>query len=200
MMDCKKALAATGNDMEKAVEFLRKKGLASADKKASRLASEGLVGSYVHNGVIGVMVEINCETDFVARSEKFKELVNNVAMQIAACPLVTAVSIEDVPASFVEEERAIELGKEDLANKPEAVRARIVEGRLNKRLSELALLEQPFIKDDTKLMKDVIKETVAALGENIQVRRFCRFNLGEGIEKKVVDFAAEVAAQTGQTS
>ncbi|KAG6544837.1 hypothetical protein Mapa_013527 [Marchantia paleacea] len=200
MMDCKKALAATGNDLEKAVEFLRKKGLASADKKASRLASEGLVGSYVHNGIIGVLVEINCETDFVARSEKFKELVKDVAMQIAACPLVTAVSVEDVPASFVEAERAIELGKEDLANKPEAVRARIVEGRLNKRLCELALLEQPFIKDDTKLIKDVVKETVAALGENIQVRRFTRFNLGEGIEKKVVDFAAEVAAQTGQTS
>ncbi|KAL3698393.1 hypothetical protein R1sor_012469 [Riccia sorocarpa] len=199
MMDCKKALAASGNDVQKATEYLRKKGLASADKKASRIASEGLVGSYIHNGVIGVLLEVNCETDFVARSEKFKDLVRDIAMQVAACPSVTAVSVEDIPSSFVEAERAIELGKEDLASKPEAVRAKIVEGRLNKRFAELALLEQPFIKDDTKLVKDFVKETVAALGENIQVRRFARFNLGEGIEKKVVDFAAEVAAQTGKT-
>ncbi|KAL2644944.1 hypothetical protein R1flu_012531 [Riccia fluitans] len=200
MMECKKALAASNNDFQKATEYLRKKGLASADKKASRIASEGLIGSYIHNGVIGVLVEVNCETDFVARSEKFKDLVRDIAMQVAACPLLTAVSVEDVPASFVEAEKAIELGKEDLAKKPEAVRAKIVEGRINKRLAELALLEQPFIKDDTKLVKDYVKETVAALGENIQVRRFIRFNLGEGIEKKEVDFAAEVAAQTGQTS
>ncbi|CAM6094675.1 unnamed protein product [Calypogeia fissa] len=180
MMDCKKALASTGNDLAKAVEFLRKKGLASADKKASRLASEGLIGTYIHDGRIGILVEVNCETDFVARGERFKELVDDLAMQIAAYPQVEVVSLDDVPADVLAKERELESGKEDLARKPEAIRAKIVDGRVAKRLAELALLEQPYIKDDMKLVRDVVKEAIASVGENIQVRRFTRFNLGEG--------------------
>ncbi|CAM6124030.1 unnamed protein product [Calypogeia fissa] len=198
MMDCKKALTSTGNDLAKAVEFLRKKGLASADKKASRLASEGLIGTYIHDGRIGVLVEVNCETDFVARGERFKELVDDLAMQIAAYPQVEVVSLDDVPADVLAKEKELESGKDDLARKPEAIRAKIVDGRVAKRLAELALLEQPYIKDDMKLVRDVVKEAIASVGENIQVRRFTRFNLGEGIAKKVVDFASEVAAQSGR--
>ena len=194
MMDCKKALAANNNDVEKATEFLRKKGLASADKKSARMASEGLVGSYIHDGRIGVLLEVNCETDFVSRGEKFAELVKELAMQIVACPDVQFVSTEEVDPDLVAKERAIEMGKEDLAKKPEAMRGKIVDGRMAKRLGELALLEQEYIRDDKLLVKDLVKQTVAALGENIQVRRFERFNLGEGLEKRSVDFAAEVAA------
>lgn len=197
MMDCKKALAACDNDLEKASEYLRKKGLASAEKKSGRIASEGLIGSYIHDGRIGVLIEVNSETDFVARSDVFKDLVANMGMQVAACPQVEYVSVDEIPASVVEKEKEIEAGKEDLANKPEAIRSKIVEGRIAKTLGELALLEQPFIRDDKILVKDYIKQTIATLGENIQVRRFTRFNLGEGIEKKSTDFAAEVAAQTG---
>ncbi|GAQ84335.1 Mitochondrial translation elongation factor EF-Ts [Klebsormidium nitens] len=198
MMDCKKALAECDNDVEKARELLRKKGLASAEKKSSRLAAEGAIGSYIHDGRIGVLVEVNCETDFVARGDKFKELLEDVAMQVAACPQVTVVSPDDVPAEIVAKEREIELGKEDLASKPEAIREKIVDGRMAKRVNELALLEQPYIRDDKQKLRDVIQAAVATIGENIQVRRFVRFNLGEGIEKKSVDFAAEVAAQTGK--
>lgn len=194
MMDCKKALAANENDLEKARNYLRKKGLASADKKASRIASEGIIGSYIHDGRIGAIVEVNCETDFVARGQKFRELVEDLAMQTVACPLVQYVSTEDIDPAFIAKEREIEMGKEDLASKPEAVREKIVDGRIKKRLGELALLEQPYIKNDKLLIKDLVKEAIAALGENIQVRRFERFTLGEGIEKKVSDFAAEVAA------
>ncbi|XP_024393258.1 polyprotein of EF-Ts, chloroplastic isoform X1 [Physcomitrium patens] len=197
MMDCKKALAACDNDIEKATEYLRKKGLASADKKSGRIASEGLIGSYIHDGRIGVLIEVNSETDFVSRSDLFKELVANMGMQVAACSQVEYVTVEEIPASIVEKEKEIEASKEDLANKPEAIRSKIVEGRVAKTLNELALLEQPFIRDDKILVKDYIKQTIATLGENIQVRRFTRFNLGEGIEKKSTDFAAEVAAQTG---
>lgn len=194
MMDCKKALAASNNDLEKATEFLRKKGLASADKKSGRNASEGLIGTYIHDGRIGVLVEVNCETDFVARGEKFRELVKDLGMQIVACPQVSAVSVEEIDPALAAKEREIALGQEDLQSKPEAIREKIVEGRMAKRLGELALLEQPYIKDDKKLIKELIKETVAALGENIKVRRFERFNLGEGLEKKTSDFGAEVAA------
>ncbi|CAI5480636.1 unnamed protein product [Closterium sp. Yama58-4] len=198
MMDCKKALESTGGDVDSARELLRKKGLASADKKASRIAAEGIVGSYIHDGRIGALIEINCETDFVARGEKFRELVDDLAMQVVACPGVQVVSEEDVDPAWLAKEREIEMGKEDLASKPEAVRGKIVDGRLAKRVSELALLEQPFIKNDKVTVKEVVKEVVAALGENIRVRRFERFTLGEGIEKKVSDFAAEVAAAAGQ--
>ncbi|CAI5981464.1 unnamed protein product [Closterium sp. NIES-65] len=198
MMDCKKALESTNGDVDAARELLRKKGLASADKKASRIAAEGIVGSYIHDGRIGALIEINCETDFVARGDKFRELVDDLAMQVVACPGVQVVSEEDVDSAWLAKEREIEMGKEDLASKPEAVRGKIVDGRLAKRVSELALLEQPFIKNDKVTVKEVVKEVVAALGENIRVRRFERFTLGEGIEKKVSDFAAEVAAAAGQ--
>ena len=198
MMDCKKALAECGGDIAAAAEYLRKKGLASADKKASRAATEGAIGSYIHAGsALGVLIEVNCETDFVARGDRFQELVSDLAMQVAACPSVSVVAASDYPAGLLERERAIESAKEDLASKPENIRAKIVEGRVAKIASEAALLEQPFIKDSTTTVGEHIKAAVASIVENIQVRRFARFNLGEGIEKKSDDFAAEVAAQTG---
>ncbi|MGB6168125.1 MAG: translation elongation factor Ts, partial [Geitlerinemataceae cyanobacterium] len=146
MMDCKKALAENAGDMEQAVQWLRKKGIASADKKEGRVAAEGLVGSYIHTGGrVGVLVEVNCETDFVARREEFQQLVRNVAMQVAACPNVEYVSTNDIPAEFVEKEKSIEMGREDLAKKPENVREKIVQGRIEKHLKELSLLDQPYI-------------------------------------------------------
>ncbi|XP_058114333.1 polyprotein of EF-Ts, chloroplastic [Magnolia sinica] len=196
MMDCKKALAETGGDIVKAQEFLRKKGLASAEKKASRATAEGRIGSYIHDSRIGVLIEVNCETDFVSRGDIFKELVDDLAMQVAACPQVQHLVTEDVPEEMVSKEREIEMQKEDLLKKPEQIREKIVEGRIRKRLEELALLEQPYIKNDKVVVKDWVKQTIATIGENIKVRRFVRFNLGEGLEKKSQDFAAEVAAQT----
>ncbi|XP_054787503.1 polyprotein of EF-Ts, chloroplastic isoform X1 [Prosopis cineraria] len=196
MMDCKRALSETGGDIIKAQEFLRKKGLASAEKKASRATAEGRIGSYIHDSRIGILVEVNCETDFVSRGEIFKELVDDMAMQVAACPQVQYLDIEDVPESIVNKEKEIEMQKEDLLSKPEQIRAKIVEGRIRKRLEELALLEQPYIKNDKVVVKDLVKQTIATIGENIKVKRFVRFNLGEGLEKKSQDFAAEVAAQT----
>lgn len=184
MMDCKKALSETGGDLEKAQEYLRKKGLSTADKKSSRIAAEGRIGSYIHDSRIGVLIEVNCETDFVGRSEKFKELVDDMAMQVVACPKVEYVSIEDIPESIVTKEKDIEMQREDILSKPEAIRGKIVEGRVAKRLGELALLEQPFLKDDSVLVKDYVKQTVAAIGENIKVRRFIRFTLGESSESK----------------
>lgn len=195
-MDCKKALAETGGDLVIAQEFLRKKGLASADKKAARVTAEGRIGSYIHDSRIGVLVEVNCETDFVSRGEIFKELVEDLAMQVAACPQVQYLVTEEVPVEFVSKEKEIEMQKEDLLSKPENIRERIVEGRIRKRLDELALLEQPYIKNDKVVVKDWVKQTIATVGENIKVKRFVRFNLGEGLEKKSQDFAAEVAAQT----
>jgi len=184
MMDCKKALAETGGDLEKAQEYLRKKGLSSADKKSSRLAAEGRIGSYIHDSRIGVLIEVNCETDFVGRGEKFKELVDDLAMQVVASPQVQFVSVEDIPETVVTNEKELERQREDLLSKPENIREKIVEGRVSKRLGELALLEQPFLKDDSVLVKDLVKQTVAALGENIKVRRFVRFTLGETAEKE----------------
>lgn len=199
MMDCKKALGENDGDITKSIEWLRQKGISSAEKKAGRTAAEGLVHSYIHfGGRIGVLVEVNCETDFVARGEKFKELVNNIAMQIAACPNVEFVKVEDIPASTVAKEKEIEMGRDDLGNKPENIKEKIVQGRIDKRLNELALVEQPFIKDQNITIEELVKRSVSELGENIQIRRFIRFNLGEGIEKESVNFADEVAAQTGQ--
>lgn len=195
-MDCKKALSETGGDIVKAQEFLRKKGLASAEKKASRATAEGRIGSYIHDSRIGVLVEVNCETDFVSRGDIFKELVDDIAMQVAACPQVQYLVTEDVPEEIVNKEKEIEMQKEDLLSKPEQIRSKIVEGRIRKRLEELALLEQPYIKNDKLVVKDWVKQTIATIGENIKVRRFIRYNLGEGLEKKSQDFAAEVAAQT----
>lgn len=196
MMDCKKALKESGGDSEKAIEWLRQKGMASANKKEGRVAAEGLVGSYIHTGGrVGVLIEINCETDFVARREEFQDLVRNIAMQVAACPNVEYVRVEDIPQEMAEKEKSIEMGREDLAGKPENIREKIVEGRIGKRLKELALLEQPYIRDTNITVDELVKQMVAQLGENIRVRRFVRFVLGEGIEKEESDFAAEVAAQ-----
>lgn len=194
MMDCKKALAETGGDLRKALEYLRKKGLSTADKKSSRLAAEGRIGSYIHDYRIGVLVEVNCETDFVGRSQNFKELVDDLAMQVVASPQVQFVSIEDIPESIVNNEKQLEMQREDLQSKPENIREKIVEGRILKRLGELALLEQPFIKNDSLFVKDLVKQTVAALGENIKVRRFVRFTLGEVSATKSVDEAEATVA------
>jgi elongation factor Ts len=195
MMDCKKALAESEGDMTKAAEWLRQKGIATAEKKAGRTAAEGAVGSYIHTGArVGVLVEVNCETDFVARGELFQELVRNVAMQIAACPNVEYVTTDQIPAEVAEREKAIEMGRDDLAGKPEAMKVKIVEGRIGKRLKELALLEQPFIRDSALSLGEIVKQAAGKTGENIQVRRFTRFTLGEGIEVEKTDFAAEVAA------
>lgn len=199
MMDCKRALTENAGDITKAIEWLRQKGITSAEKKASRVAAEGMIGSYIHTGSrIGVLVEVNCETDFVARREEFKKLVNDVAMQIAACPNVEYVKVADIPAEIAAKEKEIEMGRDDLANKPDNIKEKIVAGRIEKRLKELSLLDQHFIRDQNISIDELLKQAIAALGENIQVRRFQRFVLGEGIEKEETDFAAEVAAQMGQ--
>lgn len=194
MMDCKKALAETNGNTEKAIEWLRQKGIASAEKKAGRTAAEGAIGSYIHTGArVGVLVEVNCETDFVARGELFQELVRNVAMQIAACPNVEYVSTDQIPQEVVDREKSIEMGRDDLAGKKEEMKAKIVEGRIGKRLKELALLDQAFIRDNTMTVGEMVKQAAGKTGENIQVRRFTRYTLGEGIEVEKLDFATEVA-------
>ncbi|MCX5961849.1 MAG: translation elongation factor Ts [Cyanobacteria bacterium] len=196
MMDCKRALQENEGDMEQSEIWLRQKNMIAAGKKADRVAAEGLVGQYIHTGGrIGVLVEVNCQTDFVARNDAFKELVNNIAMQIAACPTVQYVRLADIPADLVEREKAIEMGKDDLASKPEAMKEKIVLGRIDKRLKELCLVDQPYIKDQNITVGALVTQQVVALGENIQIRRFSRFVLGEGIEVEETDFAAEVAAQ-----
>lgn len=199
MMDCKKALAECNNSVQEAEDFLRKKGIAGAAKKAGRTAAEGLVVEYIHPGArMGVLLELNCETDFVARGEKFQELADSIAMQIAANPDVEFVSMDEVDPSTRQKEIDIEMNREDLASKPENIRANIVKGRVDKIFKERALLEQDFIMDTTKTVGDAIKEAIANIGENIVVRRFRRFKLGEGLEKKADNFAEEVAAQMGQ--
>jgi elongation factor Ts len=198
MMDCKRALTENAGDITKAIEWLRQKGITSAEKKASRVAAEGMIGSYIHTGSrIGVLVEVNCETDFVARREEFKKLVNDVAMQIAACPNVEYVKVADISAEISAKEKEIEMGRDDLANKPDNIKEKIVAGRIEKRLKELSLLDQPFIRDQNISIDELLKQAIAALGENIQVRRFQRFVLGEGIEKEETDFAADALAPGG---
>jgi len=198
MMDCKKALKETDGDMAKAIEWLRQKGVARAGAIEQRSATDGLVGSYIHTGGrVGVLVEVNCQTDFVARNEDFKSLVQNIAMQIAACPNVEYVKVSDIPSEIVEREKAIEMGRDDLGNKPVNIKEKIVEGRIDKRLKEMTLMDQPYIRDQNISVDELIKQHVAKLGENIQVRRFVRFVLGEGLEKKESNFAEEVAAQMG---
>ncbi|BAZ68322.1 elongation factor Ts [Fischerella sp. NIES-4106] len=198
MMDCKKALKENDGDLVKAEEWLRKKGIAKAGAKADRVAAEGLVGSYIHTGGrVGVLVEINCETDFVARREEFQTLVRNVAMQIAACPNVEYVKVSDIPSDIVQKEKDIEMGRDDISNKPDNVKEKIVQGRIDKRLKELTLMDQPYIRDQSITVEELVKQAIAQIGENIQVRRFVRFVLGEGIEKQETNFADEVAAQTG---
>ena len=195
MMDCKKALNETDGNVEKALEWLRKKGIASAEKKSGRVAAEGSIGSYIHTGSrVGVLLELNCETDFVARGDIFQSLLKDVSMQVAACPNVEYVSIDQIPKDIVEKEKQIEMGRDDLSGKPENIKEKIVEGRIAKRLNELVLLSQPYIKDSAFTVEDLVKEAAAKIGENIKVRRFTRYTLGEGIEKNEMDFADEVAS------
>ena len=195
MMDCKKALAESDGDMIKASEWLRQKGIASAEKKSSRIAAEGAIGTYIHTGArVGVVLELNCETDFVARGDLFQGLLKDVAMQVAACPNVEYVSTEEIPVDVVEKEKSIEMGRDDLSGKPEQIKAKIVEGRIGKRLKELVLLEQPFIRDSSMTVAELVKQVAGKIGENVKVRRFTRYTLGEGIEVDQTDFATEVAS------
>lgn len=192
-MDCKKALNETKCDMEKAVTYLREKGLAAAAKKASRIASEGLVSSYIHGGKVGVLIEVNCETDFVAKTDGFAELVKDVAMHVAASnPLY--VKRDEVPSDLVEKEKEIYAHQAKESGKPENVIQKMVDGKIEKFYKEICLLEQPFVKNPDITVEKLIIEAIAKLGENISVRRFARFKVGEGIEKKTTDFASEVAA------
>lgn len=183
IMDCKKALGECGGDLEKAVDYLRRKGLAAAAKKMGRVAAEGLVGSYIHpGGKIGVLVELNCETDFVARTPEFQALLKDMAMQIAAAN-PRYVRSEEVPPDELEREREIYRRQALDSGKPEKIVDKIVEGKMERFYSEFCLLEQPFIKDPDHKVGDLIQQAVAKLQENIQVRRFVRYYLGEGIEK-----------------
>ncbi|MBK1988464.1 elongation factor Ts [Sphaerospermopsis aphanizomenoides BCCUSP55] len=293
MMDCKKALKETDGNIDEAIDWLRKKGIASAGKKSDRIASEGLVDTYIQpDGQVGVLIEVNCQTDFVARNDAFKALVKNLAqqaatadsiesllaqpyienasvtvdeaikqviatlgeniqvrrfvnfapaqgtpgivdsyihtggrvgvlveinaktpsavgnedfqslaknaaMQVAACPNVEYVSVDQIPAEVVQKEKDIEMGKEDLGNKPENIKEKIVQGRIDKRLKEMTLMDQPYIRDQSISVDDLVKQVKSKVGEEIQVHRFVRYVLGEGIEKQVISFAEEVAAQMG---
>ena len=195
MMDCKKALNETDGNLDKAIEWLRKKGIASAEKKSGRVAAEGSIGSYIHTGSrVGVLIELNCETDFVARGDIFQELLKDISMQIAACPNVEYVSIDDIPKEIAEKEKLIEMGRDDLSGKPENIKEKIVEGRIAKRLKELALMDQPYIKDSSITVEQLVKQAAGKIGENLKVRRFTRYTLGEGIEVEQIDFADEVAS------
>ncbi len=195
MLDCKKALEETGGDFEKAIDWLRQKGLSNAGKKAGRIASEGIVESYIHGeGRIGVLLEVNSETDFVARNPGFREFVKNVALHIAAANPI-AVSPEEVPAETVDRERHVLIAKNREQGKKEEMIPKIVEGQIKKFFAESCLLEQPYVKNPDLTVGTYLKETIAKIGENIVIRRFIRFELGEGLAKKTEDFAAEVAAQ-----
>jgi elongation factor Ts len=201
MMECKKALTENNGDEAAAIEWLRKRGLASAAKKASRVAAEGAVGAYIHmGGKVGVLVEINCETDFVARGDEFQQLIKDVAMHVAASEPRYGTR-EEVPAETLEKER--EILRDQLrndpknANKPAAVLDKIIAGRINKFYEENVLLDQPFVKDPAKTVGELVTEKIAATGEKISIRRFTRYKMGEGLEKRVDDFASEVASMMG---
>ena len=197
MMDCKKALTEVGGDMDKAIDYLRTKGLAKAAKKAGREATEGAIVSYIHGGGrIGVLVEVNCETDFVARNEDFQGFTRDVAMQIAAMN-PQFVRKDEVAADVVARERDVLLAKAKESGKPEPVIQKMVDGQISKWMKEICLLDQSFVKDPDKTIEQLQQELIAKIGENIKVRRFVRFELGEGLEKKKNDFAAEVAQQAG---
>jgi len=192
MMDCKNALVANNGNMDKAIEYLREKGLAASNKKAGRIAAEGMVDSYIHmGGKIGVLVEVNCETDFVAKTDTFKELVHDIALQIAASnPLF--VAREDVPQANLDKEREILRAQALNEGKPEKIVERMVEGRIEKYYKDVCLLEQPFVKNPDITVQDLINEAVLSSGEKISVRRFTRYERGEGIERKASDLAAEI--------
>ena len=200
MSDCKKALVEVGGDMDKAIDYLRAKGLAKAAKKAGREATEGAVVSYIHGGGrIGVLVEINCETDFVARNEDFVNFTKEVALQIAAMN-PQFVRKDEVSQDVIDREKTVLIAKAKESGKPEAIAQKMVDGQISKWMKEICLLDQPFVKDPDKTIEQVQQELVAKIGENIKIRRFVRFELGEGLEKKKGDFAAEVAAQAGLSS
>ena len=197
MMECKKALTETAGDLEKAVDVLRKRGLAAAAKKSDRIASEGTVQSYIHaGGKVGVLIEVNCETDFVGATPDFQTLVKDLCLHIAANKPI-CLDAESVPADVLEREKDIARDQAKQAGKPEAMLDKIVEGKMKKFFQESCLLEQGFVKDPEKTIKTLLTEAVSKMGENIRIRRFARYELGEGIEKKTGDFAAEVAAQAG---
>jgi len=197
MMDCKKALNESNGDMDKAIEFLREKGLAAAAKKAGRIAAEGLVEAYIHgNGRIGVLVEVNIETDFAAKNDDFKSFVKDIAMQIAASK-PEYIRREDVPSEIIEKEKEILRAQALNEGKPEKIVDKMVEGRIEKFYKEICLLEQPWIKDPDKTIKQLLTEKISTIGENINIRRFVRFEKGEGLAKKEENFADEVMKQIG---
>ncbi len=192
MMDCKRALEEADGNMDKAVEILREKGLATAAKKSGRIASEGIVDSYIHlGGKVGVLVEVNCETDFVARGEKFKELVHDIALQIAAAK-PEYVNIEEVPTDELNHEKEILTAQARNEGKPEKIIEKMVEGRIKNFYKEKCLLEQDFVKDSSKTISALINEAIGQIGEKITVRRFVRYEMGEGLQKKVDNFAEEI--------
>ena len=201
MLECKNALTEANGNEEQAIELLRKRGLASAKKKEGRVAAEGAVGSYIHmGGKVGVLVELNCETDFVARGDEFQQLVKDIAMHVAAAE-PRFVTREEVPADALDKEREIARAqaKNDPKNasKPDQVIDKIVEGRMNKFYEEAVLVDQPFVKDPAKTVGDLLNEKIAATGEKISVRRFTRYKMGEGLERKAEDFGSEVASMLG---
>lgn len=195
MLDCKKALDETGGDIDKAIALLREKGLAAAANKAGRIATEGVVESYIHaGGRIGVLVEVNCETDFVAKTDQFREFARDIAMQIAAAN-PKFVRREEVPSDEIEKEKEILKNQALNEGKPEKIVEKMVEGRISKYYEEYCLLEQSFIKDPDKTISELLNEKISKIGENISIRRFVRYELGEGLEKKVDNFVEEVMAQ-----
>lgn len=197
MMDCKKALIECEGNTEKAIDFLREKGLAAAAKKAGRIAAEGIVDAYIHmGGRIGVLVEVNCETDFVAKTDQFKDLVHDIAMHIAASN-PQYVRREEVPTGDLEKEKEVLRAQALNEGKPEKIVERMVEGRVEKYYKEICLMEQPYVKDPDKSVGDLIAEATGSIGEKISIRRFTRYERGEGLEKRVDNFAEEVAAQAG---
>ncbi|HXU83236.1 MAG TPA: translation elongation factor Ts [Polyangia bacterium] len=194
--DCKKALNECAADMDKAIEFLRKKGMATLAKKAGRIASEGTVATYQHGNRIAVLVEVNCETDFVGRSPDFQGFAREVAMQVAAMK-PQYVTSDEIPAAIIDKEREILTEKAKTSGKPEAVWPKIVEGQIQKWFKEVCLLDQAWVKDDKKDIRTLMTELAAKIGENIKVRRFVRYEVGEGLEKKADDFVEEVKRQAG---
>jgi elongation factor Ts len=198
MMDCKKALVENNGDIDKAIAYLREKGLAAAAKKAGRIAAEGMVEAYIHmGGKIGVLVEVNCETDFVAKTDQFKTFCHDVAMHIAAAnPLF--VTKEEVPMEALNKEKEIFRPQALNEGKPEKIVDRMVEGRVEKYYKEVCLLEQPFVKDPDKTIKDLVSDATVAIGEKISIRRFARYERGEGIQKREDNFAEEIAAQVSK--
>lgn len=196
MMDCKKALVEAEGDIDRAADILREKGLASVAKKSGRIASEGMVESYIHGGRIGVLVEVNTETDFVAKNEEFQAFVKDIAMQVAAVS-PKYVNREEVPAEEVEHEKSVLREQALNEGKPEKIVEKMIEGRLEKFYEQIVLLDQKFIKDSDLKVQDVLNNLAAKIGENIKIRRFVRFEVGEGLEKKEENFAEEVAKQLG---